>query len=92
VSAAISGPAGGLLRAVALSPQQLRQFGDVSGDALGLVAGEEVRRRPASRLLPEVHVGERLPGIDLIDRPWGREAALEQVSGGAEPLTEGAIP
>jgi hypothetical protein len=41
--------------------QQLRQLGDVHGDALGLVAGEEVRRRAASRLLLEIDIGERLP-------------------------------
>jgi hypothetical protein len=43
-----------------LSPQQLRQLGDVGGDALSLVAGEEVRRRAASRLLLEIDAGQRL--------------------------------
>ena len=33
---------------------------DVGGDPSGLVAGEEMRRRPSSRLLLEIHVGERL--------------------------------
>ena len=33
------------LRAIVLSPQQLRQLGDIGGDAPGLVAGQEVRRR-----------------------------------------------
>ena len=50
-------------------PQQLRQLGDVGGDAPGVVAGEEVRRRAASRLLFEnrrkrvfeIDVRERLP-------------------------------
>jgi hypothetical protein len=41
--------------------QQLRQLGDVGGDAPGLVAGEEVRRRATPRLLLEIDVGERLP-------------------------------
>ena len=42
-------------------PQQLRQLGDVGGDAPGLVAGEQMSRRAPSRLLLEVDVGERLP-------------------------------
>ena len=37
--------------------RQLRQLGDVGSDAAGLVAGEEVRRRAASRLLLEIDVG-----------------------------------
>jgi hypothetical protein len=41
--------------------QQLRQLGDVGGDAPGFVAGEEVRRRATTRLLLEIDVGERLP-------------------------------
>jgi hypothetical protein len=40
--------------------QQLRQLGDVDGDAPGLIAGEEVRRRATSRLILEIDVGERL--------------------------------
>jgi hypothetical protein len=40
--------------------QQLRQLGDVGGDATRLVAGEEVRRRETSRLVLEINVGERL--------------------------------
>ena len=44
---------------------------------LGLVAGEELRRRAPSRLLLKIDVGERLPGIVaddeagilLVDRP-----------------------
>jgi hypothetical protein len=38
----------------------LRQLGDVGGDAAGLVAGEQVRRRAPSRLVLEIDVGERL--------------------------------
>ena len=45
--------------------QQLRQLGDVGGDAPGLVAGEQVRRRAPSGLILEIDVGERLPGCDL---------------------------
>ena len=41
--------------------QQLRQLGDVGGDAPGLVAGEQSGRRTPSRLLLEIDVGERLP-------------------------------
>jgi len=37
------------------------QLRDVGGDALGLVAGEEVCRRAPSRLILEIDVGERLP-------------------------------
>jgi hypothetical protein len=40
--------------------QQLQQLGDVGGDAPGLVAGEQVRRRSPSRLLREIDVGECL--------------------------------
>jgi hypothetical protein len=35
----------GLLGGIVLPAQQLRQLRDVRGDAPGLVAGEEVRRR-----------------------------------------------
>ena len=53
------------------APQQLRQLGGVGGDAPGLVAGEEVRRRPPSRLLLEIDVGERLPvGVGATRCGW----------------------
>jgi hypothetical protein len=63
--------------------QQLRQLGDVGGDPPGLIAGEEVRRRPPSRLLLAIDVSERLPvgvaddeaGVGLLDGPGRREAA-----------------
>jgi hypothetical protein len=42
-------------------PQQLRQLGDVGGDAPGFVAGEELGRCAPARLILEVDVGERLP-------------------------------
>ena len=68
--------------------QHLRQLGDVGGDAPGLVVGEELGRCAASRLLFEIHVGERLPvgvaddeaGVGLLDGPGRREAALGQPS------------
>jgi hypothetical protein len=68
--------------------QQLRQLGDVRGDAPGLVAGEQLGRRPPCRLLLEIDVGERLPvgvaddeaGVGLLDGPGRREAALGQPS------------
>jgi hypothetical protein len=41
--------------------QQLRQLGDVGGDAPGLVAGEQLRRCASARLVLEIDVGERLP-------------------------------
>jgi hypothetical protein len=55
-------------------PQQLRQLGDVGGDAPGLVAGEQLRRCAAARLLLEIGVGECLaigavdPGIPVVVR------------------------
>ena len=69
--------------------QQLRQLGDVRGDAPGLVAGEQLGRRTSSRLLLlEIEVGQRLPvgvaddeaGVGLLDGPGRREAALGQPS------------
>jgi transposase len=38
------------------------------GDPPCLVAGEEVRRRAASRLLLEIDVGQRVPGLILHDQ------------------------
>ena len=63
--------------------QQLRQLGDVDGDAPGLVAGEEMRRRAPAPLLLEIDVGERLPvgvaddeaGVGFLDGPGRREVA-----------------
>jgi hypothetical protein len=59
------------------------QFSDIRPYAPGLVAGEEVCRRPAPRLLLEIDVGERLPGgvaddeagVGLLDGSRRREAA-----------------
>ena len=45
------------LPAIVLSAQQLRQRGDVGGDAPGLVAGEEARRRAPAGLLLRGSVG-----------------------------------
>ena len=61
--------------------QQLRQLGDVGGDAPGLVAGEQLGRRTPPRLILEVHVGQRLPvgvagdeaGVGLLGGPGRRE-------------------
>jgi hypothetical protein len=63
--------------------QQLWQLGDIGGDAPGLVAGEQLGRRSTTRLLLEIHVGERLPvgvaddetGVRLFGDPRRREAA-----------------
>jgi hypothetical protein len=63
--------------------RQLRRLGDVGGDALGLVAGEQLGRRSPSRLILEIDVRERLPvgvaddeaGVGLLDGPGRREAA-----------------
>jgi len=63
---AAEGPAPGQRRALVVSgisrlAQQLRQLGEVGGDAPGFVAGEQLRRR-ASGLgtALEIDVGERL--------------------------------
>jgi hypothetical protein len=46
-----------------LSPAcQLRQLGDVGGDAPGLVAGWQLGRRAPTGLFLEIDVGERLTG------------------------------
>jgi hypothetical protein len=42
-------------------PQQLRELSDVRRDPQGLVAGEQLGRGAASRLLLEIDVGECLP-------------------------------
>src|SRR5205823_14872683 len=73
------------------SLHQLRQLGDVGGDALGLVAREQVRGRAPSRLLLEIDVSELLSravlydeaSLGLIDGPGRREAAI-----GDDPLVE----
>jgi hypothetical protein len=80
------GPHNELLQqeAAALSvSHQPRQLGDAGGDAPGLVSGEELRRRAASRLLLGIDVGQRLPvviaddeaGVGLLGGPRRREAA-----------------
>ena len=59
------------------------QLGDVHRDAPGLVAGEQMRRRPSSRLFLEVHIGERVAvgvaddeaRVRLLDGLWRRKAA-----------------
>ena len=56
----------GLLRAVVLRPQQLRQLSDVGGDAPCLVAGEQLGRRTSALLPLEIDppVRWRLAGIE----------------------------
>ena len=60
---AAEGPAPGQRRPLVVSSfisrEQLRQLGDVGGDAPGLVAGEELGLGAASRFLLEI--GEHLP-------------------------------
>jgi hypothetical protein len=52
-------------------PQQLRQLGDVGGDAPSLVAGEQLGGGAASRLILEIDVGERLPvGVGATRCGW----------------------
>jgi hypothetical protein len=50
--------------------QQLRQLGDIGCDPPGLVAGEQMRRRPPSRLLLAIDVSERLP-VGVADNEAG---------------------
>jgi len=71
------------LGAVILPPQPLRQLGYIGSDAPGLVPREQMRRRAPARLLLEIDIRERLPGmilhdeagIGLLDGPGRREAA-----------------
>jgi hypothetical protein len=44
--------------------QQLRQLGDVGGDASRFVAREQTGSRPSARFIFEIDVGERLPSSD----------------------------
>ena len=70
--------------ALVLSAQQLRQLGDVGGDAPGFVLGHEIGRRSAPGLLLVVHIRKRIPVailhdeasvIVIFNRPGRREAA-----------------
>ena len=54
--------------ASALIAQQLRQLGDVGGDAPGLVAGQQLARRPSARL--------------ILAKRRDRDAALSAIKGG----------
>ena len=73
--------------------QHLRQLGDVDGDASGLVAGQQLRRRAPTGLFLEIDVGERLLaavaddegppiqlGVGLLDGPGRREAVLSRIA------------
>ena len=59
----LEGPAPGQGRPLVVSgvAQQLRQLGDVHGDAPRFIAGEQLRGRAPTGLLLEIDVGERLP-------------------------------
>jgi hypothetical protein len=61
--------------------QQLRQLGDVYGDAPRLVAGEQVCRRTPSRLLLEIDVGERLPVVIADDEVQASVSSAVQGGG-----------
>jgi hypothetical protein len=50
-----------------LSPEQLRQLGDVRRDPPRLIAGQQLRRRSPAGLILEIDVGERLAGVVLHD-------------------------
>ena len=62
--------------------QQLRQLGDVGGDAAGLVAGEQLSSRTATRVILAIDEGQRLfVGVahneargSFLDGPWPRKA------------------
>jgi hypothetical protein len=45
---------GAVYCAVVLSPQHLRQLGDVGGDAAGIVAGEQFGRRAPTGVILEI--------------------------------------
>jgi hypothetical protein len=72
----VEGEAGTIVPLHLRPAQQLRELGDAGGDAPGLVAREEVRRRAASRLILEVDVGERLPVAVADDEGMYRSAVL----------------
>jgi hypothetical protein len=57
--------------------QRLRQLGDVHRDAPGLVAGEQMRRRPSSERVA-VGVADDKARVRLLDGPGRRKAALRQ--------------
>jgi hypothetical protein len=46
---------------LAILPEQLRQFGDVDGDAPGFVTGQELGGRRPTRIVLAIDEGERLP-------------------------------
>jgi hypothetical protein len=46
-------------------PQQLRQLGDVGGDAARLGAGEQIGGRAAAGVTRKIHIGERLPVLKV---------------------------
>ena len=80
---------------------QPRQRGDVGGDAPGLVAGEQLRRRAASRFILEIDVGERLPvvvaddeaGVGLVDDYGLRPTSAAPVrAGDASPARTARSP
>ena len=64
--------------------QQLRQLGKNCGDALRLVASEQLAPESATRLLFEIYIGKGLPvgvlhhktAIQFLDGPGRREVAL----------------
>jgi hypothetical protein len=67
--------------------EQLRQLGDVRRDPAGLVPGHQLGCRPPSRLVLEIHIGERVAvvipddeaGVGLLDGP-GRRAVRRSPS------------
>jgi hypothetical protein len=84
LAAVISAPASDTADQTPLAPQQLRQLGDVGGDAPRLVSGQQVAGGTSPRLPLEIEIAERLPvgvlhdvarRVRFIARPRRREAA-----------------
>ena len=60
--------------------QQLRQLGDVGGDATGLVAGEQLGRRAPPRLILEIDIGQRLAVV--VAHYWSKRLVPRQSRAG----------
>jgi hypothetical protein len=61
--------------------QQLRQLGDVGGDAPGLVVGEQTGSRPSARFILEIDVASACP---LASRTMKQTSVSSTDQGGGE--------
>jgi hypothetical protein len=64
-----------------LAPQQLRQLGDVDGDAPGFVAGQQLACRAPPRFILAIDKGECLPIVIAHDEAGGRFPRRSKVAG-----------